>query len=656
MNGEQQHFFQFKSFRLDVEERQLLRDGLAVPLTPKAFDVLVALVERGGHLVEKDELLRVVWADSFVEEANVARIVHTLRKVLGEDENGNKFIETVAKKGYRFVAEVDEDREQPTQKSTNGNHNSSIVAEKLPETIAAEKLSEAEFQIPPSAKVETVAPLANEQKHTARFVLIAVGCLSAVFLILLLSFNWQSAISIAPNDVKSIAILPLKPLMTENRDSIYELGVADSLILKLSPVKGLIVRPLSATRQYADVAQDAIAAGREQKVDYVLASNYQIAAGRIRITSQLFNVQSGLVEEVFTEEQDKSNGFAVQDAVAANIGQKLLKKLNREPNNLSAKRYAPNEEAYRLYLDGMNLTDKQNIKEVRKAAELFEQAVKLDPNYALGYAGLAYAHWTISWSGNEDEEFPKAMNAVQRALALDENLAEAHSNLGQIQHTYEWKHLEAEKSHRRAIELEPNSSFAHRTYGFHLLDMGRFDEAIAEMKLAIDLDPNSSWNQRSLGTVLYFARRYDEAIVQLKRVVEMDANHLRTYYWLSRSFEQKGDYAQAFEWFLRGETQDGKSAEELNAWKTVYAESGWQGVLQRQLEMSKEKEKKGEVKSAAVARLSAQLGDTEQAFVYLEKSYQKRELLMIMLLIDPQLDSLRSDPRFDELVKRVGLK
>jgi len=228
--------------------------------------------------------------------------------------------------------------------------------------------------------------------------------------------------------------------------------------------------------------------------------------------------------------------------------------------------------------------------------------------------------------------------------------------LGHTQHTYEWKHGEAETSHRRALELEPNSSFAHRAYAFHLLDMGRFDEAIAEIKTAIDLDPNSIWNQRGLGTILYLARRYDEAIVQLKRVVGMDANHLRTYYWLSYSFEQKGDYAQAFEWFLRGETQRGKSAEELNAWKTVYDESGWQGVLQRQLEMFKEKEKKGEVKSAAVARLCAQLGDTEQAFAYLEKSYQKRELLMVNLLIEPQLDSLRSDPRFDEMLKRVGLK
>ncbi len=231
MNGEEKHFYRFKSFRLDVAERQLLRNGETLPLTPKAFDVLAALVERGGHLVEKDELLKSVWADSFVEEANVPRIVHTLRKVLGEDENGNKFIETVAKKGYRFVAEVDEVREPIERNHENGNRNFAIAAENFPETIAAEKLPEAEFQIPPPVTVETIVPLAKEQQHTTRVVLFTVGFLSAVFLLLLLSFNWQSKSSLNPNEPKSIAVLPLKSLKAENRDAIYELGIAEVLIL-----------------------------------------------------------------------------------------------------------------------------------------------------------------------------------------------------------------------------------------------------------------------------------------------------------------------------------------------------------------------------------------------------------------------------------------
>ncbi|MDQ3712412.1 MAG: hypothetical protein M3388_09360, partial [Acidobacteriota bacterium] len=185
---------------------------------------------------------------------------------------------------------------------------------------------------------------------------------------------------------------------------------------------------MSATRQYTDVGQDPIAAGKEQNVDYVLASNYQIADGKIRITSQLINVRSGLVEEVFKDEQNDSSIFAVQDAVAANFVKPLLERLNREPNNISAKRYTTNEEAYRLYLLGTALADKRSRKDAEKAIEYFEQAVKLDPNYAPAYAGLANAHTAISMMrGNPHEQYPKAKAAIDKALAIDDNLAEAHS-------------------------------------------------------------------------------------------------------------------------------------------------------------------------------------------------------------------------------------
>lgn len=188
-------------------------------------------------------------------------------------------------------------------------------------------------------------------------------------------------------------------MTAENRDSIYENGIQDALINKLILVKGLKVRSLSATRQYADIAQDALAAGREQKVEYVLASNYQIADGNIRVTSQLINVQNGAVEEVFTVEENAANRFAVEDAVTANLGQSILKRLNREPNDLAVKHYTTNEEAYRLYLSGAFLADKRNRKDVEKAIENYERAIALDPNYALAYAGLANAQTAVSVGG-----------------------------------------------------------------------------------------------------------------------------------------------------------------------------------------------------------------------------------------------------------------
>jgi DNA-binding winged helix-turn-helix (wHTH) protein/TolB-like protein len=650
MNGEDKHFYRFKSFRLDVRERQLLHNDVAVPLQPKIFDVLAALVERSGHLIEKDELLRLVWSDSFVEEANVARIIHTLRKVLGENENGNKFIETVAKKGYRFIAKVNEVHEPNTQKPSNGKQEFSTVDKKLSET---------ELQIPPSITDKTTSPFVSKPKHTTRIILFSVGFLSAVFLIFLLSFNRLSESSVKPNDVKSIAILPVQPLMTENRDFLYEFGIQDSLINNLSSAKGLVVRPLSATRQYADIEQDAIAAGREQQVNYVLASNYQIADGKIRITSQLINVQSGLVEEVFKDEQANSSGFAVQDAVAANISRLLLKRLNREPNNLAAKRYTTNEEAYRLYLQGTVLAEKLTRADAKKAIEAFEQAVELDLNYAPAYAGLANVHSTVAFmggGGNPTEQYLKAKTTIEKALTIDDNLAEAHSYLGEMKVNFEWDFAGAEREHRKAIELNPNSAAARRMYALLLGLLGRADESIAEIKTAIDLEPASVLNHKIYGEILYFARRYDEAIVQLKRSVEMDANHSPTYKWLINSYRIKGDDDQAFEWFVRRLTQEEETAEQIQLWKTIYAKTGWRGIFERQLKQAKEDEKNGKPIYMQLAFHSIELEQREQAFDYLEKAFGERRWAMVTLEVDPRFDSLRSAPQFDDLVKRVGLK
>ncbi|MEO8074203.1 MAG: tetratricopeptide repeat protein [Acidobacteriota bacterium] len=646
MNSNNQTLYKFGEFRLDVAERLLLRESESVSLSPKMFDVLTVLVERSGHLVEKDELLRIVWEDTFVEESNVARIVHSLRKILGEN-NGNKFIETVPKRGYRFVAKVDV----------------VAAANEIPENVnlslpvAVEKLFNTKSQISPPATDELTAPPVKKQKYTARIFLVSIGLLTVILFISLLAFRNQSNASGNSNAPKSIAVLPVKPVNSNDRDLIYEFGIAESLIFKLGSVKGLTVRPLSAIRKYSDIEQDAIAAGREQQVDYVLASNYQLANDKILVTSQLINVETGAVEKTLRSEKDSADVFLMQDAISNDFGNIISRQFGKTEISQAKQHFTTNEDAYRLYLEGMNLADNRNLKDARKAVEIFEQAIKHDPNYALAYVGLAYAHRTISMNGgNPLEEDTIAEKTIERALRLDDNLSEAHTILGEIQMSYEWNFSAAEKSFKRAIELNPNSAPAHLFYSFYLTNFERFDEAVAEAKAAIDLDPHSSFNQRGLGMVLYFARRYDEAITQLKRVVETDPNHLRSYYWISRSFDEKGDYQSAFEWFLRGETQRGSSTEELDAWRAVYAKSGWQGVLRRQIERLKQDQKKDDLRFAEVAIISAQIGDTEQAFAYLEKSYQLHDVLIVWLRVEPRLDSLRSDPRFDEFVNRVGLK
>ena len=640
MKDEQRHSYRFKAFRLEVEERQLFHHDQPVPLTPKAFDVLVALVERSGHLVEKDELMRIVWSDSFVEEANLPRLVHTIRKVLGDDGNGNKYIETVAKKGYRFVAEVNELGEfHAPADSRNGNGHSSRSAKNSSSVAAG-------FAEPPPAEKPARIP---------RIVFFTAGFACAILLLFLalVEIEVQPIASLPKEKSKAIAVLPFKPINTANRDELYEIGVADLLIHRLSRMKGFVIRPVNATRKYNEIESDPLAAGREQQVDYVLASNYQLIDGKIRVTAQLINVAGGQTEETYKIEKTTGDIFAVQDAIAGELGDNLMKRFAVDSTDAPAvRRGTLNEEAYRLYLQGMYLCDKRNLSDAREAVRILEQAVKLDPNYALAWAGKAYAHRVVGNHGrniNTHEQYRKSIEAIDKALALDENLAEAHSVLCENKMYYEYDFTGAERECRRAIELDPNSSLAHQVYSRYLNSRGRSDEALQEIKTAIDLEPTSYHNQRNLGISLYFARRYDEAQTQLKRVIAMDKDIPSAYMWLNFALEMQGNEAEVFEWFIKSPGIRDETAA-LQVYQTAFRSSGWQNVLRERLKRFET----GNESYFHAAAYGARIGNKDKAFEYLEKSFERRELWIANLHVDPRLDPLREDPRFDDFVRRIG--
>jgi TolB-like protein/Tfp pilus assembly protein PilF len=460
---------------------------------------------------------------------------------------------------------------------------------------------------------------------------------------------------------KSIAVLPAKAIHSANRDEIYEIGIADSLILKLSSMKGFVVRPLSVMRKYAGVGQDPVAAGREQKADYVLASNYQLEGGKIRITAQLLNVASGQIEETYKNEKDAADVLAVQDAIAGEIGNVLSARFATRSSGRTAKRGTTNEEAYRLYLQGMYLYGKRTPADANKAVEVLEQAVRLDPNYAVAWAGLAQTHrYITTFAGSKaKEEYQKSTEALNKALALDENLADAHCALCVYKMSYEWDFDGAERECKRAIQLDPNSSQAHSAYSRYLNCRGRFDEGIAEIKTAIDLEPASLVNERDYGVSLYYARRYPEAVTQLKRVIAMDEKFVTTYNWLVVALEMQGNYPEAFEWWIKVQALGEPEPEEaMQAYRAAYQSSGWQGLMlertRRCDEDSLKPNYRGVYFQGAVEHAKA--GHKDKAFERLEKSYQRRESWMNLLKVEPGLDFLRDDPRFDELVKRVGLK
>jgi DNA-binding winged helix-turn-helix (wHTH) protein/tetratricopeptide (TPR) repeat protein len=680
--------FEFGEFHLDAREKVLLRDGKPLPITPKAFQLLFILVENHGHLVEKDELMKSVWADSFVEEGNITFTIGLLRKLLEDDTKNPRFIETVPRRGYRFITDVrrveiaerESERRKdgetkiglsanspfslsPISHSRNTPSSGAVVAlaDWRRESDENEPVEEVSSASPKESTEQTaglkLAPTKpnSESKHAPKYRLPLAAFALAAFLIgasTLSYYFYGSKKASSADGKKSIAVLPLKPINTANRDEIYEIGIADSLIHRLNSTKGFVVRPLSAIRKYADIAQDPIAAGREQQVDYILASNYQLAGGKIKITAQLLNVASGQIEETYKSEKDAGDVFAMQDAIAGEVGNILLARFAVTSSSPTAKRGTTSQEAYLLYLQGRNLTYSPSADNARKASENFEQAVRLDPNFARAYAAMAHAFIASAMMryGAPREEFEKAREAVTKALELDPNLGEGYAVSGQLKFYYEWDYPAAEKDLLRALELEPNSDLAHKEYATYLAALGRFDEAIAEINTALEIDPNSFIVQQYRGRILYLARRYDEAILQFKRAVEVNENLEMGWIWAS--YELKGDHAQAFEWFMK--SQKRKIPERLELFQNIYQTAGWRGVKQKQFEFQKLNEQQTSTNYYEMARQCAFLGDKEQAFEYLNKAIEKRQGQMFQLNVEPPFDNLRDDPRFQDLLRRVG--
>lgn len=621
--------FEFEEFRLNTEERVLLRQSEIVSLTPKAFQLLLVLVKNQGRTVQKSELMKEVWADSFVEEGNLTFTINLLRKTLGDDRQNPRFIETIPKHGYRFIAEVKTIEEYPAI-----NRNESQTDVFLPK------------------------PTFPGNEPARRNYLFAVVSLLVLFIVTIgLGAYLSKQQKTKASEKRSILVLPLKPINQGNRDELYEFGIADSLIQRLSVMKGLMVRPLSMTRKYADIDQDPLAAGKEQQVNYVLVSNYQTANGKIRVTTQLLNVENGQIEETYKSEKDTGDVFATQDAVSEDLSKLFQRYFAVPAGSPAAQRGTENEEAYRLYLQAMFLLDKENLADQKRAIELLDKSLVLDPNYAKAWAGKAQAHCAYAHYGGDspDAQFAEAKPAIDRALQLNSNLPEAYAVLGIISTDYDWDIAKGEKYFLSAIQSAPGSDIFHLWYANRLSSQGRSDEAIAMVKTAIDLNPNYIGHQIYYGRILYFARRYDEAITQLERAAEIDPTNPSIYRMLWQCFHMKGDYSRAYESFMKFRQLIGTKDDVIKTYETLYAQSGWQSVLLKYLEIAKPNNTNGYA-AYSLAALSAFTGNREQSLNYLNFALNSRSLEIYCLKGDPSFDSLRGDPRFEELLGQIKSK
>ena len=637
MKGDENHFYEFKSFRLDVAERQLLNDGVSVPLMPKVFDVLAYLVEHHGHLVEKDELLRTVWADTFVEEANIARIIHELRKVLSEDKNGNKFIETVAKKGYRFVADVTEVSFGDAETARRGD---------------------AEMD------VEEKSPQPNlKPKHTTRNILFAVGFVSVALLVFLLAFNRQPPT--APID--SIAVLPFEnDTQDANLDYLSD-GVTENIINTLSSLPDLHVLPRNKVFEFKGKSKDTYNIGKELGVHSVLTGKIVRRGDKLVIQTELIDVEQKV--QIWGEQYvyDSTDIFAGQNFIAKEVVNNLRLKLSDPQKQKLAKSFTENPEAQKAYLNGLYFLNQANQQSqnwqnsfaerkpfCEKSVEQFQQAIRLEPNYAQAYADLARAYSCLA-DDQSSEYTQKTREAAQNAIRLDETTATAHWMLAWILWQQDWNWAEAEKEFRRAIELNPNESgVARRDLASLLSAQGRHAEAIQEVEFVEQHFPNDIIDAVWVGYIYKDARLFDRAIEKFQSVKKLRPDNTQCRFGLSEVYAYKGMYPEAIaEAKEIVESTKGNSEAKMFL-GMIYAMAGKHNEAVKLLE---EYKKQPKPYSSRIGSTYLHLGDKDQAFFWFNKACSERSGdLLYGIKVSPVWDKLRDDPRYDDLIRCFGLK
>lgn len=665
MEGQKKHFYEFGPFRVDPTKRLLLRDGTPQPLTPKAFDILLVLVRQDGQVIEKDDLMRAVWPDTVVEENNLTRNISALRKALGEGPQDHSYVVTVPGRGYSFVAGVKDVADEPAALLVEKYSRTHLVVEEEEENNETGGRDDTGTRRVGETLTRKQDHFSRASRHPGVSSVIFKALVITAFagLAVALGYYWPSGRFRRADEprvaVGSIAVLPFKMIGADPANEYLGLGMADALITRLGNIRAVVVRPTSAVRKYTDPGQDPVAVGREQGVEAVLDGSMQRIEDRLRVTVQLVNVRSGAPLWAGKFDERFTDIFAVQDSISEQVARALMPELTGAEHARLTKRHTENTEAYQLYLKGRYFWNKRNVEGFKKAIDYFQQAIDKDPNYALAYAGLAdcYGVLTNYHVLAPNESIPKARVAALKALEIDETLAEAHCMLAGIKHEHEWDFPGAERLFKQAIMLNPNYATAHQWYAEFLTTMGRHPEAIAEIRKAQELDPLSLIINVMVGATYHFARQYDESIEQSLKTIEMDSNFYYAHAFLGKAYAQKGMHEQAV-----AELQKATDLSEddflVVAWLGhAYAEAGKKGEALTVLKKLEGLSKRRYVSPADVALVYAGLGDKDQAFVWLEKAYEKRDPFTVKhLKVDPVFDSLHSDPRFRDLLRRTGLE
>ena len=649
MSDTSTRIYEFGPFRVDTLRRVLLREGNPVRLPAKAFEILLVLLEGNGRLVEKDELMQRVWPDAVVEENNLTVNISALRKSLTESPGEHRYVVTVPGRGYQFVADV----RQLDEARSRGSEPDALANQEVAEIRAVAKTSGAGSYPRPRSSAENIG---DENRRYQRGVLLLLAPVFATAIIVSYFAYSRHLATVSKAGITSIAVLPFANETGDSNAEYLSDGIPESLINSLSQLAGVKVIARSSAFKYKGTDADLQDVAKALGVEAILTGRVTQRGENLSISVELIHASDKT--QMWGEHYDRkmSDVLAIQREITSEIVEKLKLKVSGEDQR-AAKHYTESNEAYQLYLLGRFYWNKRTAEALQKSIEYFNQAINKDPHFALAYAGLADSYVVPANRLSPREAMPKAKAAAIRALELDETLAEAHVSLGRVLAAYDWDWDGAEKEYKRAIELNPRYGTAHQWYGGYLAVMGRSDEALAERKLAQELEPLSLTINFELGLAFYHARSYDQAIEQLQKTLELDQHFPAALNYLPAAYEQKGLYSQAIAEFKKSIPLIAASESTLSkaGLGHVYGVTGRKSEARAVLTELKQTSEKEYLPATSIALVYAGLGEKEQAFVWLEKAYEQRAFHLQWIKLEPRWDSLRSDRRFADLVRRIGL-
>ena len=629
MGNSEKHLYEFGPFRIDTVDRLLLCGSEKIPLTPKAADTLLVLVANSGRVLEKDEIIKSVWPDTFVEEGALARNISTLRKALGDGMEDFRYIETIPKRGYRFVAPVKD-----------------LTAPVPPKDIAGEE------DIAGKAQQLVQEPL--QERRVWRVVwIISVGLL---ILAAIAAFFWRQS-HVRPV-IRSLAVLPLDNPSHDPAQEYFADGMTEELINSLAKIEALRVISRTSAFTYKGIKNKSLPQiARELNVDAVVEGSVLQSGKRVRITVQVFDGKSERQLWAQSYEEDLRDVLALQGQVASAIAREIRVQLTPQEKQRLARSRQVDPEAYLAYSYGRYWWNKRTPGDLQKGIEYFQNAIAKDPSYAPAYAGLADAYSLLGSIGSDvlppSEVMPKARNAALQAVKLDDNLAEGHTSLAYVKLSYDWDLPGAEREFKRAIDLNPGYATAHHWYGHYFLASAQPERALAEVRRARVLDPLSLSINVGLGWCLYHAHRYDEAIQQYRSTLAIDPNFSLAHATLGMALVQKHSYDDALAEFNKALALPGSHVLALANIARTYALSGKPDEARKTLRDLERSARQQYVPAMYVAAVYAALGESDPSMRWIEKAFEERSDYMIYLRTEPSVDGLRGDARFQDFLKII---